>query len=100
MIDHHRRRECIGAAAIVPAGTQADAAPRAAVRRTVAAGNSAARPGRGRDAAISVSCDPRTGLDERTSGRVTGDALLLEGEKRIELTNGNDAEVLVFDLAA
>jgi len=28
-----------------------------------------------------------------------GDALLLEGEKRIELTNGNDAEVLVFDLA-
>ena len=29
-----------------------------------------------------------------------GDALLLEGEKRIELTNGNDAEVLVFDLAA
>jgi quercetin 2,3-dioxygenase len=29
-----------------------------------------------------------------------GDAALLEGESRIVLTNGSDAEVLVFDLAA
>ena len=29
-----------------------------------------------------------------------GDAALLENESRIELTNGKDAEVLVFDLAA
>ena len=31
---------------------------------------------------------------------VTGDAALLEGERDIELTQGVDAEVLVFDLAA
>lgn len=30
----------------------------------------------------------------------TGDAVLLEGESRIALANGSDAEVLVFDLAA
>jgi len=30
----------------------------------------------------------------------SGDAALLENESRIELTNGKDAEVLVFDLAA
>jgi redox-sensitive bicupin YhaK (pirin superfamily) len=30
----------------------------------------------------------------------SGDAVLLEGESRITLTNGKDAEVLVFDLAA
>ena len=30
----------------------------------------------------------------------SGDAVLLEGESRITLTNGHDAEVLVFDLAA
>ena len=29
-----------------------------------------------------------------------GDAVLLESESRIELSHGNDAEVLVFDLAA
>jgi len=30
----------------------------------------------------------------------TGDAVLLDGESRIALANGSDAEVLVFDLAA
>ena len=31
---------------------------------------------------------------------VTGDAALLEGESQVTLSAGNDAEVLVFDLAA
>ncbi len=31
---------------------------------------------------------------------IAGDAILLEGENRITLANGSDAEVLVFDLAA
>ena len=29
-----------------------------------------------------------------------GDALMLEGEKQLQLSDGQDAEVLVFDLAA
>ena len=39
-------------------------------------------------------------LDVNGRRLAAGDAALLEGETRIELANGADAEVLVFDLAA
>jgi len=39
-------------------------------------------------------------LDVNGKRLITGDALMLEGEDRITLAQGSDAEVLVFDLAA
>jgi redox-sensitive bicupin YhaK (pirin superfamily) len=42
----------------------------------------------------------RGALDVNGQRINTGDAVLLENETRIELAHGNDAEVLVFDLAA
>ncbi len=42
----------------------------------------------------------RGALDVNGQRISTGDAALLENESRIELSNGVDAEVLVFDLAA
>jgi len=41
----------------------------------------------------------RGSLDVNGQPLSTGDAVLLEGESRITLANGSDAEVLVFDLA-
>jgi len=41
----------------------------------------------------------RGSLDVNGQTLSTGDAVLLEGEGRITLANGSDAEVLVFDLA-
>jgi quercetin 2,3-dioxygenase len=42
----------------------------------------------------------RGALDVNGQRIDAGDAVLLDGEPRIALANGNDAEVLVFDLAA
>ena len=42
----------------------------------------------------------RGALDVNGQRIGSGDAVLLDGESRIVLTNGTDAEVLVFDLAA
>jgi len=42
----------------------------------------------------------RGALEVNGQGLGAGDAALLEGESRIVLANGRDAEVLVFDLAA
>jgi redox-sensitive bicupin YhaK (pirin superfamily) len=42
----------------------------------------------------------RGAIDVNGTRASTGDAVLLEQEKRITLANGSDAEVLVFDLAA
>jgi redox-sensitive bicupin YhaK (pirin superfamily) len=42
----------------------------------------------------------RGALEVNRQRIAAGDAVLLEGESRIVLANGNDAEVLVFDLAA
>jgi hypothetical protein len=61
------------------------------------------------DEAAAVALDPsRKGYVHLVRGTIevngqrigAGDAVLLEGESRIALANGTDAEVLVFDLAA
>jgi hypothetical protein len=42
----------------------------------------------------------RGGLDVNGERLATGDALLLQGEPRVALASGEEAEVLVFDLAS
>ena len=63
---------------------------------------------RGRGERAELALDPaRKGYVHLVRGKLdvngqplsTGDAVLLEGEGRIALANGADAEVLVFDLA-
>ena len=42
----------------------------------------------------------RGSIEVNGAALVAGDAAMLEGESLIELANGSDAEVLVFDLRA